>query len=299
MCIRDSTFPVLSASTKLKPYTATPGAQTSSTTLSNKDVNLGKFLAYEEFDPSIFENHWHQSELSSNLLSRSLPATFSNYLGSWYTQVTFVPIETMIHLGSTTYSQITTGTAIVGGVNESLVHFDGIIKQALNASTPALSVATPVALTSANIIAKMEAAKLLMTTTKGGKALIASGDRYKRLKYIMSVVDAQKYEDALVNSIYKNQNTTEKGINQYKGYEVVVVSGLPENTFYFCEATTDVKSNLHLAVSSMDNISFKIDRLQANSELYFYKAIAKMGAGISKPQEFVIYTTAVLADFSL
>jgi hypothetical protein len=48
----------------------------------------------------------------------------------------------------------------------------------------------------------------------------------------------------------------------------------------------------------MDNLSFKIDKLQANSELYFYKMVAKMGVGIAKPTEFVIYTTKVLADFS-
>lgn len=292
-------FPVLSANTKLKAYTPTPGAQTSSTTLSNRSVSLGKFQAYEEFDPSIFENHWHQDQLSDRLLARSLPATFANYLGAWYTQKTLVPVELMIHQGSTTYLTTSGGSAEAGvGANESLVHFDGLIKTALNATTPALAVATPVALTSANIIAKMEAAKSKLGTTNAGVALLSKSDRYKRLKYIMSVVDAQKYEDALTTTTYKNNDTTDRGINKYKGYEVVVCAGVPENTFYFCEATTDVMSNIQFCVTSMDNLSFKIDRLQNNSELYFYKAVAKMGVGIAKPQEFVIYTTKVLSDFS-
>lgn len=293
------TFPVLSVSPKLKAYTPTPANQTNSTVLSNRNVSLGKFQSYEEFDPSIFENHWHQDQLADKLLARSLPATFMNYLGAFYTSKVLVPVENGIHLGSTTYLTTSGGSAEPNvGANESLVHFDGLIKIALNATTPSLQVASPVALTSANIIAKMELAKAKMLTSTGGKAQMTAADRYSRLKFIMGVEDIQKYEEALTSTSFKNNDTTEKGINKYKGFEVVVCAGIPENTFYFTEATTDVRSNIQLAVTAMDNLSFNIDKLQANSELYFYKMVAKMGVGIAKPQEFVIYTTKVLADFS-
>jgi len=288
------TFPVFTANTKLNPRTLLP-VDNSTTVLSNKDVTLGAFEAYELFDPTIFENHWHQDQLTDKLLARQLPATFMNYLGGFYTQKTMVPIETMLHMGSTTYVTTAGGSAETpASPNYSIKYFDGIIKQALNVTTPALQVASPVALTSANIISKMEAAKLLAP-----KALLSKADRYKRMKYIMSVTDAQKYEDALTNTTFKNNDTTEAGLNKYKGYKVEVVAGLPENTFYFCEATTDVESNIHMAVTSMDNLSFQIEKLQANSSAWFYKAIAKMGVGIAKPQEFVIYTTQVLANFTV
>ena len=286
------TFPNLSASPKLQAFGSTPSSS-GTTTLSNRNVTLGKFQAYEEFEPSIFENHWHVTQIADRLLARTLPQTFQNYLTTYYTAKTFKPIEEMLHLGSTTYLTTGSGSAISGGVNEQHVYFDGIIKQALNATTPALQVASPVALTSSNIIAKMEAAKNLLPI-----ALLSKADRYDRLKYIMSVVDAQKYEDALTTTSFKNNDTTEKGLNKYKGYEVVVCAGVPENTFYFCEATTDLNSNIQLCVTDMDNLSFEINRLQNNSTLYFYKTIMKMGVGIAKPSEFVIYTTHVLADFS-
>lgn len=288
------TFPVFTANPVLNPRTLLP-VDNSTTVLKNKDVNLGAFEAYELFDPTVFENHWHQDQLTDKLLARKLPATFTNYLGGWYTAKTFVPVETMIHMGSTTYLTTSGGTAETpASANYSIRYFDGIIKQALNASTPAIQVGSPVALTSSNIIAKFEAAKNLAP-----KALLSSPARYKRMKFIVSVIDQQKYEEALTSTTYKNNDTTEKGLNKYKGYEVVVVAGLPENTFYFAEATTDVESNLHMAVTSMDNLSFIIDRLQNNSSAWFYKAIAKMGVGIAKPTEFVIYTTQVLANFSL
>lgn len=288
------TFPVFTANTKLNPRTLIP-TDNSTTVLSNKDVTLGAFEAYELFDPTVFENHWHQDQLTDKLLARQLPSTFMNYLGGFYTQKTMVPIETMIHMGSTTYVTTSGGSAETpASANYSIRYFDGIIKQALNATTPALQVASPVALTAANIISKMEAAKALVP-----KAILSSAKRYQRLKYIMSVIDKEKYEEALTSTTFKNNDTTEKGINKYKGYTIETVAGLPENTFYLCEATTDVESNLHMAVTSMENLSFEINRLQNNSSAWFYKAIAKMGVGIAKPAEFVIYTTQVLANFTV
>jgi hypothetical protein len=281
-------FPQLSAAPKLQTFGSTP-TSSGTTTLSNRNVTLGKFQAYEEFEPSIFENHWHVTQLADRLLARTLPVTFQNYLTTYYTQKTFKPIEEMIHVGSTTY----TTSAGAGQVHENHKFFDGIIKTALNASTPALQVASPSAITTANVIAKMEAAKNLLPI-----ALLSSAERYTRLKYVMSVVDAQKYEDALTTTTYKNNDTTERGLNRYKGYEVVVVAGLPENTFYFGWFDTSIESNLQLAVTDLDNLTFEINRLQNNSTLYFYKAILKMGVGIAKPSEFVIHTTFVLSDFN-
>lgn len=283
------TIPTLTSTPQLNPRLATPTAY-GSTVLGNKNVTLGKFMAYEEFDPSIFENHWHVDQLNDRLLARGLPATFSTYLGAYYTKKTFAPVETLIHMGSTAYTT-TKGTIGTPGANWNYQYIDGIIRQAITGS--ALSVASPVALTSVNIVSKLEAAKALMP-----KALMASPNRYTRLKFVMSVEDAQKYEEALATTTYKNQDTTEAGIRKYKGFRIEVVAGLPENTFYFCEATTDVNSNLHMPVTETVGMNFNIDKLQANSDLYFYKGLVKMGVAIAKPSEFVIYTTKVAADFT-
>lgn len=281
--------PVLSSTPQLNPRTNIPTAY-GSTVLSNKTMTLGAFESYERFDPSVFENHWHKDQISDLLLTRGLPQTFENYLGTYYTKKTFAPIETMIHVGSLGY---TTSKGSIGapGVNWNHQYFDGIIRQAIVASCP--SVGTPVALTSANIIAKMEAAKALMPLSKLGDP-----ERYNKLKFIMGVLDYQKYEEALASTTYKNQNTTQKGIPAYKGYEIVVCAGVPEHTFYFCEATTNMDSNLHLGVTSLDNISFDVNRLQNDSNLFFYKSQIKMGVLITKPTEFVIYTTKVAGDFT-
>lgn len=280
------TFPVLSANPKAKARSLFP-TDSQTTTLSNKNLLLGAFQFYETFDPTIFENHWQQSEVNDVLLSRQLPTTFVNYLGSYYTAKAFSQIEQMIHIGSTSYAT----SAAPGNANEGLTFFDGLIKQAIVGG--ALQVASPSAITSANIIAKMDAAKNLLPAP-----ILSGANRYKRLRYIMGVVDYQKYEDALTNNAFKNNQTTDKGLTTYKGYSIAVCAGIPENTFYFCEATTDVTSNLMMPITSMENVSFEINRVQNNSVAQFYKAVVKMGVGIAKFNEFAIHTTKVIGDFN-
>jgi hypothetical protein len=141
--------PVFGANPKLNPRTLLP-IDNSTTVLSNKTIMLGAFEAYELFDPTIFENHWHQDQLTDKLLARGLPNTFVNYLGGFYTEKTFVPVENMLHMGSTTYG---VSASTPASANYSLKYFDGIIKQALSATEPALFVATPV-VTSTNIITR-------------------------------------------------------------------------------------------------------------------------------------------------
>jgi hypothetical protein len=282
--------PTLSSNPLLQPYAATP-TSAGTTTLGNKTITLGKFMPYEDFNPNIFENHWHVDQLTDRLMARQLPATFENYLGTYYTRKTFAPIETAIHMGSKGYTA-SVGTVGSPGVNFNNQHFDGIIRQAVLDGT-SLKVASPVALTSANIISKMEAAKNLLPT-----ALLADPKRYEKVKFIMSVLDFQKYEEALATTSFKNQDTTEAGARKYKGYKIEVVAGLPENTFYFCEATTAPTSNLHMPVTEAIGMNFEINKLQANSDLYFYKGMVKMGVTVAKMNEFVIYTTKIAGDFT-
>lgn len=280
-------IPVMNATPKLAPRSNFPTGR-GTTTLSNKEVNLGAFEVYEEFNPNIFENHWHQDQLTDQLLKRGLPSTFANYLGSYYTQKTYVPLESSFHMGSVGY---TASAATDADPNYSLKHFDGIIRQAILGG--AVQVGSPSAITAANILAKFEAAKLLVK-----KAILSNPNRYKRLKYLVSVEDAQKFEEALTSTTFKNNDTTEAGIRKYKGYEVIALAGIPENTFYLTEATSSVDSNLHLAVTSLANMSFEINKVQNNSEMHYYKSLMKCGIGVAKFDEFVIHTTKVAGDFT-
>jgi len=276
------TFPKVTSTIVLQDRASIP-TNAGSTTLSNKDCPLGSFMGYSEFEPAIFENHWHVDQISEKLLTRSLPVTFENYLASNYTQQVLAPIELMIWQGSKTYT----------GATNNLRFVDGIIKQCLTPATAAISITGASPVTSANIISKMEALK-----NAAPRALLSNADRYTKLKFILSVEDGQKYEDALTNTTYKNNDTTERGLNRYKGYDVVIVAGMPEHTMFFGWADGTVNSNLHMPISSIDNMTFDLNRLQNNSTLYFYKMLFKFGVGVAKPYELAMHTTKTLADFS-
>lgn len=286
------TFPKVNSTVVLQDRASIP-TSAGDTILSNKDVNLGAFMSYSEFEPAIFENHWHVDQISSKMLDRGLPSTFENYLAASYTAQNLAPIENMIWIGSTTYSTASGGTAAPGGVNANNRFIDGIIKQCLTPATSALTITSSV-ITSVNIASKMDALRAALP-----KALLSSADRYTRLKYIMGVEDQIKFEAMLTDSTFKNNDTTEKGINRYKGYDVVVVAGMPENTIFFGRVGTDVNSNFHMPLSSVENMQFDLNRLQNNSTLWFYKLLFKFGVGVSKPYELAMHTTKVLGDFSL
>lgn len=276
-------FPKATSTTYLNARADSP-TMNGLTVLANKTINLGAFESGETFNPNIFENHWQKDQLSNIILDRGLPATFENYIATYYTSKVLSPVETMIHIGSVGYTASTTADT-----NYSIRYFDGIVRQALVGGAPTASYS---AITSNNIIAKLEEAKNKMPL-----AVLADPNRYSKLKFIMGVLDFQKYEEALVSTTYKNQNTTERGLNQYKGYEIVVVAGCPENTFYFCHATTDLNSNLQLAVTDMANMSFNLEKMPFPSHLWGYVLSTKMGVGIARLPEFVIHTSYIAANF--
>lgn len=275
------TFPKVTSTVVLQNRASIP-VSSGSTTLDNKNVSLGAFMGYSEFEPAIFENHWHVDQITAKLLERGLPQTFENYLSGTYTAQVLAPIENMIWMGSTTFTGATNNNKFI----------DGIVKQCLTPATTAVTISSST-VTSANIIAKMEAMKNAIP-----RALLSNANRYKQLKFILSVEDGQKYEDALTNTTFKNNDTTERGINRYKGYDVVIVAGLAEHTMFFGHADTSVQSNLHMAVSTVENMQFDLNRLQNNSTLWFYKLLFKYGVGVAKPYELVMHTTKVLGDFT-
>jgi hypothetical protein len=258
------------------------------TVLADRTIELGAFESGETFNPNIFENHWHKDQLNNIILDRGLPSTFENYIATYYTAKVLSPVENMIHIGSVDYTATTTLDA-----NYSIRYFDGIIKQAVDSTDPSLSVSYS-AVTSANIISKLEEMKNKMSI-----AVLSQNDRYNKLKFIMGVLDFEKYEEALTSTSFKNNDTTQRGINRYKGYEIMVLAGVPENTMYFTHADTSVDSNLQLALTDIGNMSFSLEKMPFPSKLYGYVVSTKMGVGIARPSEFVIHTSYVEGDFTV
>jgi len=284
---KKKTIPRIEVSNFMQRRSATPISQ-GDVVVDGRVLEPQDLMLYYEFNPRDFEAHFYAEQLQPKLLGRELPVTAENFMVMQTMKRLNEFFENAIHRGRKEYD--TQGAAVnptskgdVAGA-AAYFYFDGIIKKALDASG-IISVPTPVALTYSNIRDKFQAALNLVP-----KALLY---RYGKagLKFVVSYADQLKYEQALRQDLYKNQDTTESGINRYSGYDVVPVAGLPEDTFYVCIAKPDIDSNLWLGINSTEDNQLQLMRLQNNSEMFFVKGLFKMDTQIGFADQLVIYTT--------
>ena len=284
---KKKTIPRIEVSNFMQRRSATPISQ-GDVVVDGRVLEPQDLMLYYEFNPRDFEAHFYAEQLQPKLLGRELPVTAENFMVMQTMKRLNEFFENAIHRGRKEYD--TQGAAVnptskgdVAGA-AAYFYFDGIIKKALDASG-IISVATPIALTFGNIRDKFQEAINLVP-----KALLY---RYGKagLKFVVSYADQLKYEQALRQDTYKNQDTTESGINRYSGYDVVPVAGLPENTFYVCIAKPDIDSNLWLGINSTEDNQLQLMRLQNNSEMFFVKGLFKMDTQIGFADQLVIYTT--------
>lgn len=255
-------------------------------------------MAYTEFNPRDYEQHWLAEELSPTLLARELPVTAENYMMQIGLERAFEQIELGLWMGSTTY----TATAGSAG-NGQIKFFDGYLKKMI-ADAAVKQVASPlplvstasVASTSTNILAAMDSLITLCATYK--KALMSRPNRFKRLKFIVSVNSEQIYQAALTNLTFKGQVTQSGETMPWKGFQVVSLAGLPDDTILFVEALDDVSSNLYVGMNSTEDNNLQLQRLQNNSELFFLKGLMKFDVQYGFSEQVFLYTTHVAGDFN-
>jgi len=276
----------------LQPRQATPTSQ-GTFTQDGRVITPQDIMLYTEFNPRDYEANFLAEQLSPTLLARELPVTAETYMMQIGLNRAMEPIETMLWMGSTTYTAAPGSTG-----NGQLVFFDGFIKKMLNDST-VYDVPSPTTLTSSNILAAMTSCITLLATNK--KALLSRSNRFKRLKFFISVNTAQIYQAALTEGLtFKGLNTMEVGDNKpYKGYEVVILAGMPDNTILFCEGIQDTSSNLWVGMNSMEDNNLQLQRLQNNSELFFLKALMKYDVNYGWGNEIALYTTLTTASFNV
>ena len=84
---------------------------------------------------------------------------------------------------------------------------------------------------------------------------------------------------------------------KYKRFQIVPVAGMPDNTIVFTEALSSPEGNLWVGMNSMADENFMLARLQANSEIFFFKMLMKLDVNYGRSEKVFLYTTLVSADF--
>jgi hypothetical protein len=100
-----------------------------------------------------------------------------------------------------------------------------------------------------------------------------------------------QYDQYISNKTVKYAENGDLNRYRFKGKRIIPLVGVPEHTIVLGQFSNSMDSNLWLGVDyANDTEVLKIDRLQSNSELFFFQMRMKMDVNIVRPAEIVVHT---------
>lgn len=289
------TIPRIDVSGFIQKRAPTP-TSTGTVAVDGRSLTPMDLMLYFEFNPRDYETHWYAVQLEPKLLDRDLPPTAEEFTmlqtmkrlneffeeATWRSRLVFDPANG---------SHATPASKGQAAGDSVYMYFDGFITKLLNdgATVQVPSPLILVAGTGDSTHENISAAFNRVYSAVPQALLFKYGN--KGLKFHVSYLTQQIYEQDLLLGTFKNQDTTQAGINRYKGYDVVPLAGMTDNTIVATISNPDMDSNLWIGCNSdQDETGLQLARLQANSELFFIKGLFKMDTQIGFPDMSVIYT---------
>lgn len=228
-------------------------------------------MVYMKFNPRDHEQGWLAEQLNPIILNRGLPVTFEAYLMSRIFQKVKKETEALIWRGD---------KSIELEVSRSLSRFDGIVKR-LNAASDTVKIDTPVALTKANVIQKMQDVYAALPD-----ALKFDMDT----KIFVNYKTAGLYQEAQQAQTNKGVSIIEGAQWQLNGLKVVKCAGMPDNTIIAGVGTANSMSNFWMGINSTsDENSIELNKTENASELWFVKMLMKVDVNVAFPSQAVLY----------
>lgn len=269
-------------------------------TVAERYLEPQEFMVYLEFNPRDYEKYWLPFQPDGNLVFRELDpkvqATMLRLLIEKKDQYIGDSIWCSAKGGSTE-AKITSPDATcttIGGddAGGSMKYFDGAIKRIIdNINTKdANELAGGQVILAGNTTltdgASVEKALNTMWQ-KCPQAIRKNGN----LVFLTNWEVWDLYDQYLSDKQFKYGDNTNINQLRFKGKRVVPIVGVPEHTILLGVFDTSMDSNLWLGVDyANDSDVVKVDRLQANSELYFFQMRMKMDVNIVRPSEIVVWT---------
>jgi hypothetical protein len=259
------------ANHKVGARVATPVTPASASTKDEKTITPGNLMFYDEFDPRDFEGDWEFLWSQGPSVSAEAASVLWNAIKDTVASSVNSDLEEAIWRGDTN-----SGSAW-------LAEFDGYLKL-MDADTTVTDVTPQGAITAANIIGILEdmvAACPAAVQEQSSPALL------------MSHTDKYLYREAARALDFKGTNIDEKIQDQFGGFPIVSTHGIPAGRLVMGNIGSGDQSNFkasHWMDSDRNNV--KIERLQANSDLFFVKVALDFGVNTVYGKEIVLYKTA-------
>ncbi len=304
---KKKTIPRLEVSDFMQKRAATPVSK-GKVTVDGAVLDPQDAMLYYEFNPRDYEQHFYAEQLAPSLLGRELPVTAENFMmmqtmkklnafweyGIWRARTDYDPSAASPVLPSAKGDDASGEYLYDTDGNPNNFYFNGLIKKALD-STGTIAVSSPATLVAGTAGGGEEniGAALLRCYKLVPRAILF---RYGMggLTFKVGYLTQQVYEEFLTTTtVYKNNDTTERSVMRYKGYEVVACAGIPDNTIIVCVSKPDIDSNAWVGLNSVTDNKLELKRLQNNSELFFVKGLFKMDTQWGFTDQLVIYTKLV------
>lgn len=242
-----------------------PSTTVNASTKDEKLITTGERELYDEFKPSEFNDDWKflhamGSSAQDSFAQPILDAIFPGYAASFNSDV-----EEGIWQGNT------------GSGSPWLARHDGYLK-IMDADGTVNDLAVAGAITSANVIAILNG---MINTLP---AVVLKENPF----IVLNHTDFRLYHEATLATDHKGQDFNEKGFTTFRGFRLVPVSGIPAGRLCFTHGG-NLKASTWMR-SDLDNVV--VDRLQANSRLWFIKLLAELGVNYLFGKEVALYKTA-------
>jgi hypothetical protein len=250
---------------------ATPTTAASALTKDEKVLTMAEIMFYDEFDPKTFNVEPEYLRTIGPTVDAQAATVLLNAIREKVTESFNYDLEQLLWNGDTT-----SGDAWLDPI-------DGFVKL-IDADTTVNSVTPAGAVTASNVIAIFEAVIQAVPNVvkEKGNVTIVTNHSIKNL-----------YRQAARALDYKGTNITEAIRDLYGGYPIVSTNSIPANRIFAFNANSGETSELKVGVwSDADKYNVKIERLQANSDLFFIKINAEVGVQTVWGKQITEYSPA-------
>lgn len=223
-----------------------------------------EFMAFTTFNPRTFEKIWRPFQPKGNLVFSELPPEGQNLLLSEMAKV--VNFELGFHFINGIY---------VDDISDDDHLFDGVLTRVFS-DPDVIRVKT----TEKSMIKRM------MSVRQTTPEVLRNNPNFK---YIMSVNDADQYDNELTQQTAKGANWTDQNAQRFKNTTIIPLAQWPDGVIMGTIATMDLDTNLWGCVNLVDDMEvIQIDKLENAGELYFFKMLMTADTNTAFGEEVVL-----------
>ena len=294
------TLPAISLNAIIQDHVATPTSSKGDYEFTERYLEPNDFMVYIEFNPRDFEKYYKFAQPNGNLVFRELDPKVQA------TMIRLLLEKKMEYINSAIWNSALTAdkakiTALDGASSVAIgaddaagpqKYFNGAIaRMIINAAAAEGSdEAKGGQIISAGTGALADGAAVEAELYAMWKVTPPKVRKKSGLVILMDYATWDKYDEYVSSKEYKYTDNRQENQHMFRGKRIIPMTALPENTIIIGCFTTGTDSNLWMGVDyANDEDVLQVDKLQANSELYFFKMLLKMDVNIVKPGEIVAH----------